>query len=69
MLLGLCDLGMGCSELGSVRLSELESVRGQLGLPVERDCYFNPARTIAAYAAERALRQAHGALVFDIEPL
>ena len=26
---GLCDLGMGCPELGSVRISELESVRGQ----------------------------------------
>lgn len=34
---GLCDLGMGCPELGSVRISELESVRGALGLPVERD--------------------------------
>ena len=32
---GLCDLGMGCPELGSVRISELESVRGRLGLPVE----------------------------------
>jgi len=31
---GLCDLGMGCPELGSVRISELEAVRGRLGLPV-----------------------------------
>jgi len=28
---GLCDLGMGCPELGTVRLSELESVRGRHG--------------------------------------
>src|SRR5688572_19579631 len=37
---GLCDLGMGCPELGSVRISELESVRGAFGLPVERDRHF-----------------------------
>lgn len=39
---GLCDLGMGCPELGSVRISEPESARGRLGLPVERDHYFAP---------------------------
>lgn len=37
---GLCDLGFGCPELGSVRLSELESLRGRLGMPVERDMHF-----------------------------
>jgi antirestriction protein ArdC len=42
---GLCDLGLGCPELGSVRLSELESVRGRFGLPVERDRYFRPSHT------------------------
>ena len=49
---GLCDLGMGCPELGSVRMSELESVRGQLGLPVERDYHFIATQTISAYAEE-----------------
>lgn len=49
---GLCDLGMGCPELGSVRISELESVRGRLGLSVERDLQFTAARTLSAYAAE-----------------
>ena len=39
---GLCDLGMGFPELGSVRISELESIRGKLGLPVERDLHFRP---------------------------
>jgi len=66
---GLCDLGMGSPELGSVLISELESVRGRLGLPVERDLYFAPHHTISVYAhaawnaaaiteCETALRQA-----------
>jgi len=29
-------------EFGYFALSELESIRGQLGLPVERDLYFTP---------------------------
>jgi hypothetical protein len=53
---GLCDLGIGCPELGSVRISELESVRGRLGLPVERDRYFAPGHTLSVYA--RAARKA-----------
>jgi hypothetical protein len=51
---GLCDLGMGYPELGSVRLSELESLRGQLGLPVERDLHFLADKTLSAYATEAA---------------
>jgi hypothetical protein len=31
------------TELGYFSLTELESVRGSLGLPVERDQYFDPA--------------------------
>lgn len=31
-----------CKELGYFWLSELEKVRGQLGLPVERDLYWDP---------------------------
>ena len=53
---GLCDLGMGYPELGSVRISELESVRGRLGLPVERDLYFSPDKAISAYADEARKR-------------
>jgi len=49
---GLCDLGMGFPELGSVRISELESIRGRLGLPVERDLHFAPMKTLSAYADE-----------------
>jgi len=47
---GLCDLGMGCPELGSVRISELERVRGRLGLPVERDRHFQARDTLMIYA-------------------
>ena len=47
---GLCDLGMGCPELGSVRISEIESVRGRLGLPVERDLHFRARHTLSVYA-------------------
>ena len=31
-------------ELGYFSLSELESIRGKLGLPVERDLYFTPCK-------------------------
>ena len=49
---GLCDLGMGTPELGSVSLSELETVRGPLGLKVERDRHFQAEKSLIAYAAE-----------------
>jgi hypothetical protein len=49
---GLCDLGMGFPELGSVRLSELESVKGPFGLSVERDVAFLADKTLAGYAEE-----------------
>ena len=49
---GLCDLGLGFPELGNVSISELESIRGRLGLPVERDLHFAPVKTLSAYADE-----------------
>jgi hypothetical protein len=49
---GLCDLGMGFPELGSVSIAELEAVRGRLGLPVERDRHFTATKPLSAYAAE-----------------
>jgi hypothetical protein len=48
---GLCDLGLGMPELGSVLLSELSTIRGPLGLPVERDLHFISRRTLSEYAA------------------
>ena len=47
---GLCDLGMGCPELGSVRISELTTARGPLGLPIERDLYFTAEYPLSVYA-------------------
>jgi hypothetical protein len=49
---GLCDLGLGCPELGYVSLTELAGVRGRLGLPAECDRHFRADRPLSAYAAE-----------------
>lgn len=62
---GLCDLGLGTPELGDVSLSELSSLRGKLGLPVERDLHFNAKGRLSTYAD--AARKA-GRIVDTIEP-
>ena len=73
ILFGLCDLGFGCPELGYVSLAELESVKGPLGLGIERDLHFEPRFPLSVFAeaariagriteAERALAQAAAAL-------
>jgi len=54
---GLCDLGMGCPELGSVRISELEQVRGHFGLPVERDRHFTADYSLSVYARAASSQQ------------
>jgi hypothetical protein len=57
---GLCDLGLGCPELGYVCMRELREARGPLGLPIERDLHFDANKTISAYADEA---RAHGRIV------
>jgi len=53
VLFGLCDLGLGCAELGYVSLSELESLKfPPFGLGVERDSTFEADKTLSEYAAE-----------------
>lgn len=47
---GLCDLGMGCPELGYVSLAEIRAIRGLLRLPVERDRWWEPRKTLTEYA-------------------
>ena len=47
---GLCDLGLGCPEIGYVSLAELAAVRGRFGLPIERDLHFTANRSLSAYA-------------------
>ena len=49
-LFGLCDTGQGEPELGYVSLSELKTVRGRWGLPIERDLHFHPNKTLSQYA-------------------
>jgi hypothetical protein len=40
-MMGLCDIGMGCCEFGSVSLRELETTKfPPFGLGVERDQWF-----------------------------
>tara|TARA_Y100000114_G_scaffold113828_1_gene107801 strand:- start:120 stop:443 length:324 start_codon:yes stop_codon:yes gene_type:complete len=48
-LWGLCDLGFGFPELGTVSLKELESVQLQFGLGIERDLYWEPEHRIDTY--------------------
>ncbi len=43
------------AELGYFSLSELESVRGSLGLKIERDLYFKPVRLSEIKKKEKAL--------------
>lgn len=49
-LFGLCDLGFGNPELGSVRLAEIASVRLPLGLGIERDLHFEAVHPLSVYA-------------------
>lgn len=46
---GLCDLGLGSPELGYVSLAEIASIRGRLGLPVERDRWFSTTDPLSIY--------------------
>jgi hypothetical protein len=55
---GLCDLGFGFPELGNISIAELRSVRGTLGLPVERDLSFTARYPMSVYA--EAARQSEG---------
>ncbi len=49
---GLCDLGMGFPELGAVYISEILALKGQLGLPVERDVHVTLDKPLSEYTEE-----------------
>lgn len=51
---GLCDLGMGTPELGSVDLQELADVRGPGGLHIEQDRHWSTSKPISQWATESA---------------
>ena len=56
MAFGLCDLGMGCPELGYVSLTELAGIK-IMSLGVERDLYFTATKPISEYASEARTEQ------------
>lgn len=55
VLFGLADLGGGEPHLGTIILSELNSVAGIGGLRIEMDRFFQPNRTLSAYVADAAM--------------
>lgn len=52
VLFGLCDLDEGELELGMIMHSELSSIVGIGGLKIEVDRFFQPNRTLNAYATD-----------------
>jgi hypothetical protein len=56
---GLIDLGMGAPELGHVRLSVLEGIRGPQNLAVASEPHFMPRRRLSEYVR---LAQADGSI-------
>jgi hypothetical protein len=46
---GLCDLGMGCPELGDVSITELESICHRGIFAVERDLHFKAKYPLSVY--------------------
>ncbi len=50
ILFGLCDLGVGSPELGTVSYRDLQRLRGPMGLRVERDRHFRPTQRLSVYA-------------------
>lgn len=66
ILFGLADLGLGFPDLGTVRRSELQSVKGRLGLGIERDLYFEARYPLSVYAEAARLA---GSIVTATRPL
>ena len=71
LLFGLCDLGLGFPELGYVSLSELEGIKGRLGLGIERDVNFVARFPLSVYAeaARVSARSARASLCCSTPPL
>lgn len=58
LFFGWAELAPGCGELGYISLDELESVKGPLGLGIERDVHFTPGplhAVIEEWKAQRGL--------------
>lgn len=52
LLFGLCDLGLGCPEIGYVAVSDLLTAIGPLGIRAHRDTTFIAEKSLNGYAAE-----------------
>jgi hypothetical protein len=50
IMFGLCDLGLGFPEIGSVSLDELSEVKLSFGLGIERDLRWTAEKTLSEYA-------------------
>ena len=50
-------MGLGFPELGYVRISELEQLRGPTRLRVERDRHFNADKTLGEYAEKARIAE------------
>lgn len=53
---GVCDLGLGFVETGEIDMAELRAIRGRLGLPVERDRWFRPDKSLRSYQRDGQVR-------------
>ena len=49
IMFGLCDLGLGFVEFGSVSLDEIKALNLPYGLKIERDKFFEPKMTLSDY--------------------
>lgn len=52
ILYGLCDLGFGTPELGTVFYSDITGQVGPLGLKIERDRHWKANKPLSEYASE-----------------
>jgi len=50
IMFGLCDLGFGSPEMGSVSWNEIRSIRLAGGLGIERDIHFTATKSLTEYA-------------------
>ena len=65
---GLCDIGLGFAECGTVRISELSKLRGPLGLLVERDMSFDADYPLSVYARAAMDGYFHGEAFITFDP-
>ena len=74
ILHALCDLGFGCAELGSVRLSDLEGIETPIrvgpysgAVRLERDKVFRPVHSLEIYARAAHIRGRITELTGDLD--